>query len=58
MSPRGSIHKGTEMISRGVPPSVVENALKFGTKVPGNNSSEIVHTFEKVRVITAITTGR
>jgi hypothetical protein len=67
MSPRGLIHKGTEMVSRGVPPSVVENALKFGTKVPGNTSSEIVHIFENVRVvtnpegtrvITVITTGR
>ncbi len=67
MSPRGLIHKGTEMVSRGVPPSVVENALKFGTKVHGNTSNEIVHIFENVRVvtnpegtrvITVITTGR
>ncbi len=67
MSPRGLIHRGTEVVSRGVPPSVVENALKFGTKVPGNTSNEIVHIFENVqvvtnpeetRVITVITTGR
>ena len=67
MSPRGLIHKGTEIVSRGVPPSVVENAIKFGTKVSVNTSNEIVHIFENVRVvtnpeatrvITVITTGR
>jgi len=67
MAPRGLIHDGTEMVSRGVPPSVVENALKFGSKSQGNTSNEIVHTFENVRVvtnkegsriITVITTGR
>ena len=67
MSPRGLIQKGTEMVSRGVPPSVVENVIKFGSKSPGNTASEIVHTFENVRVvtnpeatrvITVITTGR
>lgn len=63
MSPCGLIHEGTEMVSRGVPPSVVENSIKFGTKV----SKEIVHIFENVRVvtnpegtrvITVITSGR
>jgi hypothetical protein len=67
MSPRGLIQRGTEIISRGVPPSVVENAIKFGTKIPGNTSNEIVHVFENVkvvtnsdknRVITVITTGK
>jgi len=36
MAPRGLIQRGTEIISRGVPPSVVENAIKFGTKTSGN----------------------
>jgi hypothetical protein len=67
MSPRGLIQKGTEMVSRGVPPSVIENAIKFGVKNPGNTPNEIVHVFENVRVvtnsngtkiITVITTGR
>lgn len=67
MAPRGLIQKGTEMISRGVPPSVVENAINFGTKTMGNTSQEVVHIYENVRVvtnkeatkvITVITTGR
>lgn len=67
MAPRGMIQKGTEMVSRGVPPSVVENAIKFGSKSSGNMSGVIVHTFENIRVvtnseatrvITVITTGR
>ncbi len=52
MAPSGLIQKGTEIISRGIPPSVVENAIKFGIKVPGNTSNEIVHIFENVRVVT------
>jgi len=67
MAPRGLIQNGTEIISRGVPPSVVENAINFGTKTLANTSQEIVHVFENVRVvttldstkvITVITTGR
>lgn len=67
MAPKGLIQKGTEMVSRGVPPSVVENAIRFGVKSPGNSASEIVHIFENVRVvtnpeatrvITVITTGQ
>ena len=67
MSPRGLIQKGTEIVSRGVPPSAVENAIKFGIKSPGNTSTEMVHIFANVRVvtnaegtkvITVITTGR
>ncbi len=68
MAPRGLIQKGSrEGLVEGVPPSVVENAIKFGAKSPGNTAREIVHTFENVRVvtnpeatrvITVITTGR
>lgn len=67
MSPYGLIQKGTEIVSRGVPPSIVENAIKFGEKFPGNTTNEIIHVFENVRVvttadgsrvITVITTGR
>ena len=66
MAPSGLIQKGTEIVSRGVPPSVVENAVQFGTKSPGNTPGTIVHTFENVivvtnqlgnRVITVIRTG-
>jgi RHS repeat-associated protein len=52
MQPVGTIMKGTEMFSRGVPPSVVENAIKFGTVTSGNTAAEVVRTFENVRVIT------
>ncbi|MBM3208644.1 MAG: hypothetical protein FJZ57_08650 [Chlamydiae bacterium] len=52
MSPRGLIQRGTEIISRGVPPSVIENAIKFGIKIPGNTNNEIVHVFENVKVVT------
>jgi len=67
MAPRGLVQKGTEMISRGVPPSVVENAIQHGAKSAGNQPGTVVHTFENVRVvtnaaanrvITVITTGR
>lgn len=67
MAPRGLIQSGTGIISRGVPPSVVENAINFGTKTLGNTPQEIVHVFENVRVvtnldatkvITVITTGK
>jgi hypothetical protein len=52
MQPVGTIMKGTEMVSRGVPPSAVNNAIKFGTVSPGNSAAEVVRTFENVRVIT------
>lgn len=67
MSPRGLIQRGTEMVSRGIPPSVVENAIKYGIKSAGNTPSEVIHVFENIRVvtnhdstriITVITTGR
>lgn len=67
MAPHGLIQNGIEIVSRGIPPSVVENAIKFGIKIPGNKPNTIVHIFENVkvvtnsentRVITVITTGR
>jgi RHS repeat-associated protein len=36
---------------RGVPPTVVENAIQFGTKTEGK-FGRTIHTFENVRVIT------
>lgn len=44
--------KGTSSFSRGVPPSVVENAIKYGKVTPGNTAGEVIRTFENVRVIT------
>jgi hypothetical protein len=52
MAPRGMIQKGTEIGSRGIPPSVVENAINYGVKSPGNAAGEIVHSFENVIVVT------
>jgi RHS repeat-associated protein len=52
MQPVGTIMKGTTSFSRGIPPSVVENAIKFGKVTPGNTAAEVVRTFENVRVIT------
>lgn len=50
----GTIIKGAISYSRGIPPSVVENAIKFGKVTPGNTAAEVVRTFENVRVITNI----
>ena len=52
MQPVGTIIKDGAMFSRGVPPSAVENAVKLGKVTPGNSASEVVRTFENVRVIT------
>jgi hypothetical protein len=58
MSPRGLIQKGTEVFSRGIPPSVVENTIKFGVKSLGNTPNEMVHTLENVRVVTNLESTR
>jgi len=52
MQPVGTILKGEEMVSRGVPTSAVENALKYGKISPGNTSKEVVRTFENVKIVT------
>lgn len=52
MSPNGLIQKGNEIISNGVPPSVVENAIKYGSKIPGSKPDTIRNVFENVTVIT------
>ena len=52
MQPIGTIMKGSELVSRGVPVSAVENAIKYGTETNGNTAAEVVRTFENVRVIT------
>lgn len=67
MSPRGLIQRGREIVSMGVPPSVVENAVEFGRKLPGSATGTVRHVFDNVvvvtneaasRVITVWTTGR
>jgi RHS repeat-associated protein len=58
MSPRGLIQNGNEIVGRGVPPSVVENAIKFGAKTMGNTPHEIVHRYENVRVVTNLSSNR
>lgn len=54
MQPVGTIMNGVSSFSRGVPPSVVENAItiKYGTKSAGNSAAEVVHIFENVKVVT------
>ena len=67
MAPYGLVQRGIEIYSRGIPPSVVEHAIEYGTKTPGNTPGVVLHTFEQVvvvtnaagtRVITVIGTGR
>jgi hypothetical protein len=52
MAPRGLVQSGKDVISRGVPSSVVEHAIQVGSKTLGKTSQEIVYTFENVRVVT------
>lgn len=52
MSPAGLIQKGNEIISNGVPPSVVENAIKYGQKLPGSEPGTIKNIYENVVVVT------
>lgn len=58
MAPRGLVQNSTNIISRGVPPSVVENAINFGAKTVANTPHEIVHVFENVRVVTNLDSTR
>ena len=58
MAPKGLIHQGNKLYSRGIPPSVVENAIKFGKKGPGNSPHEITHTFEDIHVVTNVNSTR
>jgi RHS repeat-associated protein len=52
MAPKGLIMKGNYSYSRGIPPSVVENAIAHGVKYPGNEPGTLVNSFENVKVIT------
>jgi len=52
MQPVGTIMKGATSYSRGIPPSVVENAVKFGKVTPRSTAVEVVRTFDNVGVIT------
>lgn len=52
MQPVGTIIKEGVLESRGIPPSVIENAIKYGTMTKGNTAAEVVRTFGNVRVVT------
>ena len=52
MQPVGTIMKGSGSFSRGIPPSAVENAIRYGKVTSGKTANEVVRTFENVRVIT------
>jgi hypothetical protein len=52
MQPVGTIMKGKTSFSRGVPPSAVENAIKYGKVTRGNTASEVVRTFGNIQVVT------
>lgn len=58
MAPKGLIFKKHELYSRGIPPSVVENAIKYGKKGPGNSPHEIAHRFDDIHVVTDLTSTR
>ena len=45
-------HAIDRMQGRGVPPSAVENAIKNGTKSPGNTAGTTVHVSSDVKVVT------
>ena len=51
MAPVGLIQQGERLFSRGVPPSVIENAVEFGRRVPGAPGT-VKHLFENVVVVT------
>ena len=50
MQPVGTIMKDGVSFARGVPPSVVEHAIKYGAQAPAKYG-RIQYTFENVRVI-------
>jgi hypothetical protein len=52
MQPVGTVFDGVKLGSRGIPPSVVENAIKYGNVTPGRTINEVVRTFENVQVVT------
>lgn len=58
MAPSGLIQKGTEIISNGVPPSVVENAIQYGEVLPGSQPGTIQHIYENVTVVTDLFSSR
>jgi hypothetical protein len=60
MQPVGTIMKGATSYSRGIPPSVVENAVKFGKITPGNTAAEVVRVITNpagTRVISVFKIG-
>ena len=52
MQPVGTVFDGVKLGSRGIPPSAVENAIKYGNVTPGRTINEVVRTFENVQVVT------
>jgi hypothetical protein len=41
-----------DLFSRGIPPSVVENVLEFGTSELGNTPGTLVWTLENIQIVT------
>lgn len=52
MQPVGTIIQGGNLGSRGIPPTVIENAIKHGVISSGNTPGTVVRTFDNVRVVT------
>ncbi|MEM5948986.1 hypothetical protein WKV44_10605, partial [Spirochaetia bacterium 38H-sp] len=49
---RFTAHALDQMQGRGIMPSAVENAIKNGSKIPGNTEGTTVHIFDNIKVIT------
>lgn len=53
MMPKGlSFDKLGNLASRGIPPSVVENAIRWGQRLPGNQPNTLKFVYDNVVVIT------
>lgn len=65
MMPKGLVFKENEFMgtigefaSRGIPPSVVENAIQYGEQTIGKQPGTIMHTYDNIKVVTDILTKR
>lgn len=58
MAPKGLCQEGNLIYSRGIPPSVVKNAITNGAKSPGNEPGTVAHIFDNIFVVTDITGKR
>ncbi|NQY37122.1 MAG: RHS domain-containing protein [Alteromonadaceae bacterium] len=52
-----SIHSLSRMQGRGIPPSAVLNALRYGVTTHGNKPNTTMHRYENISVVTNSTTG-